>query len=56
MSWRRWLGRLAFSFLVIAAVLAWEGRKRENRTPWFVAAAVLGAAGIVGIRERHRSD
>jgi hypothetical protein len=52
----KWLGRLAFPFIILAAVLAWEGRHRENRTLYFAGAAVLGAAGIVGLRERHRRD
>jgi hypothetical protein len=55
---RKWLARLAFSFLILAGVLAWEGRVRAQRgeSPmrWYAAAAVLGAAGMVGIRERHR--
>ena len=54
----RWLGRLAFSFLIIAAVIAWSGHKAASRgelpTLHYVAAAVLGAAGIIGLRERHR--
>lgn len=54
----RWLARLAWSLLILAAVLAWEGRTRVRRgqSPqvWYAAAAVLGAAGIAGVRERHR--
>ena len=55
---QKWLGRLAFSLIVIAAVVAWEGGRaaRRGRSPTrhYVAAAVFGAAGIIGLRERHR--
>jgi hypothetical protein len=58
-SWRRWLGRLAFSLIVLAAVLAWSGQKAAERgeSPaiYYAAAAALGAAGILGLRERHQS-
>jgi hypothetical protein len=50
----RWLARLAFSFLIIAAVFAYEGNKRHS-TPHYVAAAIFLMLGAVGIRERHRS-
>lgn len=57
---QRWLARLAFSFLVLAAVLAWSGRQAARRgespTLRYGAAAVLGAAGILGVRARHRRD
>jgi len=56
----RWLGRLAFSFLILAALCAYEGRKVEQRgksaTLHYAGAAVLGALGILGVRERHRRD
>ena len=55
---QRWLARLAFSFLILAAVLAWSGRQAARRgespTYHYAAAALLAAAGIVGLRERHR--
>ena len=55
---RRWLGRLAFSFIILAAVLVWEGRKARDRgeaaTWYYVGAAVLAGAGMAGMRERHR--
>ena len=55
---QRWLARLAFSFLILAAVLAWTGRQAARRgdspTLYYAAAAILGAAGIIGLRERHR--
>ena len=57
---RRWLARLAFSFLILAAVLAWSGRHAASRgksaTLRYAAAAVLGAAGVLGIRARHQRD
>ena len=56
---QKWLGRLAFSFIILAAVLAWEGRRaaKQGRRPTlhYAAAAILGAAGIIGLRERHRT-
>jgi len=55
---QRWLARLAFSFLILAAVLAWSGRQAARRgdsaTAYYAAAALLGAAGVIGLRERHR--
>jgi hypothetical protein len=57
---RRWLIRLTFSFFVLAAVFAWEGRKAAQRgnspTARYVGAAVFTAAGIVALRERHRRE
>ena len=57
---RLWLARLAFSFLVVAAVLAWEGRRaaREGRkaTAHYAGAIVLAGLGVAGIRQRHRRD
>jgi len=54
----KWLARLAFSFLILAAVLAWTGRHAAKRgdsaTGYYVLAALLGAAGVIGLRERHR--
>ena len=56
----KWLARLAFSFLILAAVLAWSGREAAKRgdsaTGCYATAAALGAAGIIGLRERHRRD
>ena len=55
---RRWLSRLAFSFLILAAVLVWEARKANERgepTTWYyIGAALLAGAGMAGMRERHR--
>lgn len=58
---RRWLIRLAFSFIILAAVFAWEGYKaRHAQRDWwpaagyFVAAAALLALGLTGVKARHR--
>ena len=61
---RPWLERLALSFLIIAAVLAWEAYKGlSGRTPemsqgriilYLVASAMSIAMGVAGIRSRHR--
>jgi hypothetical protein len=59
---RRWLARLAFSCVIVGAVLAWEGYKtwRDTRAAgtavlYGVAAAACVAAGGAGFRERHKS-
>jgi len=60
---RRWLGRLSFSFLVVAFFLAWEGYKRYQAAAgaadwriilYFAAAAASVVLGFAGLRERHR--
>ena len=55
---RRWLGRLAFSFIILAALLVWEARKARERgesaSTYYIGAAVLAGAGMAGMRERHR--
>jgi hypothetical protein len=55
---RKWLGRLAFSFIVLAAVLVWEGSRARERgesvTWYYIGAAVLAGAGMAGVREKHR--
>jgi hypothetical protein len=55
---RKWLARFSFSFLVLAAVLVWEGRKARERgdsaTLHYIGAAVLAGAAFAGMRERHR--
>ena len=63
---RKWLARLSFSFMLVAAVLAWEGYKslRGDRGEvsdtrvalCFVGAAIGFALGFAGARERHRQD
>jgi hypothetical protein len=59
----RWLARLSFSFLIIAAALIWEihkiiGTAETNQTWRIVLYAVLAgiciALAAAGIRERHR--
>ena len=58
---RRWLARLAFSFFILAAVLAWEGYRAskyggdQGRAVLFLLAAALSVLlGLAGVRERHR--
>jgi hypothetical protein len=55
---RKWLARLSFSFLILAAVLAWEGRRAaqagRSANVYYAAAIVLVGLGLAGIRERHR--
>src|SRR5688500_9684608 len=56
---RRWLARLAFSFILLALVFVWEGyrTRRGDRGPgqegrmyaFFVAAAVCFGLGLRGI-------
>jgi hypothetical protein len=60
----RWIARFAFSFILLAVVLAWEGyhTQRGDRgpaEPWkiyafYTAAALCLGLGLRGIRERHR--
>jgi hypothetical protein len=62
----RWLARLAFSFILVAVVFAWEGYRlrRGDRGPapewkiyaYFGAAALCFVAGLRGVRERHRAS
>jgi hypothetical protein len=51
---------LTFSFFVLAAVFAWEGRKEARKgtspTAHYAAAAIFAAAGIIALRERHRRE
>lgn len=63
---RPWLARFAFSFIIIAIVLLWEGYKAlgGNGRPQqagraiacFVGAGAFMALGAAGNRERHRHD
>jgi hypothetical protein len=60
---RRWLGRLTFSFFIIAAFLAWEAHQvhRAGADAWRAALYLLAAClavvlGLAGQRERHRPD
>ena len=62
---RRWLGRLGFSFLIIAFVLLWTGYKdltgdaTRPRRPGrallcFIGGGACMALASAGMRERHR--
>lgn len=61
---RQWLGRLAFPFLVLAFVLAWEGHRASTRTDvpksragvYYLGAAALLGLGLGGVRARHRRE
>ena len=60
----KWIARFAFSFILLAAVFAWEGyhAQRGDRGPvetwkiyaFYAAAALCFGLGLRGIRERHR--
>lgn len=57
----RWLTSLAMSFIVIAAVLAWQAYQgaQKHAPAWQIALMSLGAAiaialGAAGIRVKHR--
>jgi hypothetical protein len=58
MSLRRWLARLAFSFLILAGVFGWSGRaanaRGESPHAHYAIATLFAAAGILGLRERHQ--
>lgn len=60
---RQWLGRLSFSFLVVAFLLTWQGYKRfhdaGDASDWrtvlyFGAAGASLVLALTGLRERHR--
>jgi hypothetical protein len=60
---RPWLGRLAFSFVIIAVVLAWEGYKALQNPALpgrtirvvlcFIGAGACAALAGAGMRYRH---
>lgn len=60
---QKWLARLAFSFFILAAVLAWEGYRSYHgrgvpldraRAAWMLGGAAMCAVlGGAGIRARH---
>jgi hypothetical protein len=57
----RWLARLAMSFFIIAAVLAWTGYQalQHHAELWRVVVDLFGASaavtmGVVGTRAKHR--
>jgi hypothetical protein len=55
---RKWLARLSFSFLILAAVFAWEGHRASDRGVkpryYYAIALIALGLGIMGIHERHR--
>lgn len=55
---RKWLARLAFSFLVIAFACGWEayrGNHPRTKQVLLVCGAAIGAGlGLAGLRERQR--
>ena len=60
-TWRRWLARLGFSFVVMAFVFGWQGWRlsQERAAPWkvygsYALAVAFASAGLAGLRERHR--
>jgi hypothetical protein len=61
----QWLARLAFSFLVLAALLAWTGYKelttriapsKTRVALYFVGAGMSLGVAARGFRERHRGE
>ena len=62
---QKWLGRLAFSFFIVGAVLAWEGYRalsgrgvpidRTRASLLLAGAAMLAVLGGAGVRARHRA-
>ncbi len=53
---RKWLARLTFSVIILAAVFVWEARRAQDPTWHYIAAGMLVGLAIAGIRERHRED
>ena len=61
---RRWLGRLSFSFFILAFWLlytAYNGLKNHSLEQWramiiFTGALFSFVLGLMGIRERHHLD
>jgi hypothetical protein len=61
---RRWLSRLAFTFIVVSLVLMWEihrgtqqGTLHGTKLGLYIAGAVLCFSfGAAGMKERHRKD
>jgi hypothetical protein len=58
---RRWLARLSYSFIIIAAVLLWQASKlpvaehgRQNL--YYLGALICIVLGAIGVRARHRLD
>jgi len=62
---KRWLARLAFSFLILAGLLAWSGYKeltnggRPDKVRvglYFVAAGMSIGLAMRGFKERHGGE
>jgi len=64
---RRWLDRLALSFIILGCVLIWEGYRilqGRGEIPatltrlalYFGGAGACFALGVAGIRQRHRRE
>jgi len=57
---RQWLARLAMSFIILSAVLAWQAYRApttDGRTvAYALGAAASAGCGLAGVRERHRRD
>jgi hypothetical protein len=62
---QKWLARFSFSFLILAAFMAWEAYKMiAGRVPmaparlalFCVGAGVCAALAAAGIRARHRDE
>ena len=58
---RYWLTRFSFSFIAVGLVLAWsayhgpeQGSGPARIDLMWVGAAICLAAGLAGVRERHR--
>jgi hypothetical protein len=61
----RWMARLAYSFFILAVLLAWEGYKELTRSShpqtwrialYFLAAGISVGLSFRGVQERHRGD
>ena len=57
---RRWIGRLSFTFLIVAFLLFYEGHKLHNEVGdggrvrlYYFGAVACVLAGMIGVRYRH---
>jgi biotin transporter BioY len=57
---KRWLARLAFSFLILAGLTGWTVYQAQQTGGWTVRsfllaclAIVMGALGMTGLKLRH---
>jgi hypothetical protein len=60
---RIWFKRLAMSFFAVAFLLIYYGYQKSKVegnsaevVMMYIGAALCAAAGLAGVRERHRSD